>query len=457
MSNTLAGLDSAIFVKNLSVKDSVKGNDAKVASTKKESPKKDDVVSFSGQLDKEINSKSQKEDKKEETEPTVTQQAIAQLQELSTSVNKPEIPVEAQNQDVDLESVNKIDVSGNNKAGLTLATKDLAVTSEATVDLEVEGFKESVDAVKASKQSLANITQDKSSNVDVGKKPVVELESKTMDGPQVSNVKTKAVSLDGNIEGKIKSSEVSKELANTSEAPKHISQANSAGKTHKIEKSTILSDSKQSSTEVSQQAKTVSLEEITQKTIRGDLKGKSLVAEHKEVNLSDVAVPQEQQIASTSATSSVSNDDALAVQDVARQVIDDIRVNFSPDTKSMTIALDPPELGKINIRMVQSDQGLSGVMQVQSSEVRDHLQRELPQVIATLHNSGIDVKKVEVVLASDNNSSAFESDSASSSMGQGNAGTQTQEGESLQSSSIDLSTTQRELEVVGDDSINVYV
>ncbi len=458
MSNTLAGLDSAIFSKSLPVKDSakgpIKGNDAKVASTKKESHKSDDTASFSGQLDKKI----KKQENREEAQPTVTQQAIAQLQELSTSANKAEISVEVQNQDVGLGLINKIDASASNRAGLTPTTKDLAVASEARVDLEVEGFKESVDTVKASKQSLANITQDKSSNVDVDKKPVVELDVKTTVDSQVSNLKTKIANLDGNIKEKINHSEVSKEhLANASEVSKNISQVNHVGKTKKIEKIATLSNSKQSSTEVSQQAKTVSLEQATEKTLRGDLKSKSLVREHKEVKMLDVAVPQEQQIRSTSSVLSVSNGDALAVQDVVRQVIDDIRVNFSPDTKSMTIALDPPELGKINIRMVQGDQSLSGVLQVQSSEVRDHLQRELPQVIATLHNSGIDVKKVEVVLASDNDTSAFESDSASSSMGQGNTGTQTQEGESLQLSSIELSNGQTELEVVGDDSINVYV
>ncbi len=463
MPNTLAGLDKVIL-KSLSAKDSTrsfsKSDGAKVDFSAQKGNKKDDTVSFSGQLDKKIHSKSQKtkDGKQKDAEPVAVQEVIAHMQKISISPDKLEtIAANAESQNVEPELLSKVDAVAGNPIALSQVAEKANSEFGARVDLEVEGFKESVDTVKASKESLDNIIQEKT--VATGEKSVVQNDTKALEQLQKPN-KSKANQLSKGLKEQqvVSSQETKQSVSKVADTPHHIEKIISGGKVRELKNATVSPDSRLNENIASGQAKVESsFGQVAIKSISENVKIKSGSAKHKDLEVSEVVVPQNQEISNTSVASNASVDETIAVRDVARQVIDDIKVNFTPDTKSMTIALDPPELGKINIRMVQDNEGLSGVMQVQSSEVRDHIQRELPQVIATLHNSGIDVKKVEVVLANDNNNSAFESDFTSGSMEQDSGNTQTQEGQSFESNATDLVAAQAELEFVNDDSINVYV
>ena len=106
------------------------------------------------------------------------------------------------------------------------------------------------------------------------------------------------------------------------------------------------------------------------------------------------ASPPEQTLASNSAPS------------VGDQILDSVRSSLAKQggDKQITIHLIPPELGKVFVKLQEQGAPLSGTLEVSNARTRLEIEQALPQIIRNLADSGIEVKRIEVVLTHDEQS-----------------------------------------------------
>ncbi len=72
------------------------------------------------------------------------------------------------------------------------------------------------------------------------------------------------------------------------------------------------------------------------------------------------------------------------------------------DGNQVTVRLDPPELGKVLITFQQREGEIVGLLRVTQSQTRYEIEQTLPQVLRTLQDSGIGIRRLEVHLADQN-------------------------------------------------------
>jgi len=66
--------------------------------------------------------------------------------------------------------------------------------------------------------------------------------------------------------------------------------------------------------------------------------------------------------------------------------------------QQITINLHPPELGKILIRFQEQQDQITGLLEVEKIQTRYEIEHALPQIIENLRDSGIQIKRLEVML-----------------------------------------------------------
>lgn len=77
------------------------------------------------------------------------------------------------------------------------------------------------------------------------------------------------------------------------------------------------------------------------------------------------------------------------IQDIDTKILKAIH----GDSKTLTVRLEPPELGSVHIRLVLSEGGLRADLKVDNPAVKDMMNLALPQIRNTLENSGIKVSE----------------------------------------------------------------
>jgi flagellar hook-length control protein FliK len=82
----------------------------------------------------------------------------------------------------------------------------------------------------------------------------------------------------------------------------------------------------------------------------------------------------------------------------AQQVLEYIRSSLRPGDQQITIRLNPPELGKVLINIQERQEQITGLLEVSKLQTRYELEQALPQIIRTLNDAGVQVKRLEVVL-----------------------------------------------------------
>jgi hypothetical protein len=100
-----------------------------------------------------------------------------------------------------------------------------------------------------------------------------------------------------------------------------------------------------------------------------------------------------------------STDSALMPQSPGKQVAQAIREQLAvPAPQSeIQMTLNPPELGKIRISFQQNNQEITGLLEVENLRTRADLQKELPQVLLSLQNAGVHIRRLDVVMQNPNN------------------------------------------------------
>ncbi|MHC4123377.1 MAG: flagellar hook-length control protein FliK [Planctomycetota bacterium] len=104
----------------------------------------------------------------------------------------------------------------------------------------------------------------------------------------------------------------------------------------------------------------------------------------------------EQSPASTEFTKIAGNADSG--NSVSSQIQESIHSSLQSGNRQVVIRLNPPELGKVAIKFAEQGDDITGLLQVDKPQTRDQLQQALPEIIQNLQDSGIQIKKFEVVL-----------------------------------------------------------
>ncbi|MFB0552135.1 MAG: flagellar hook-length control protein FliK [Phycisphaerae bacterium] len=87
--------------------------------------------------------------------------------------------------------------------------------------------------------------------------------------------------------------------------------------------------------------------------------------------------------------------------EIGKQILESIHSSLSREgqDQQITIRLNPPELGKVLIKFDEQDSQIIGLLEVSKPQTRIEIQQALPRIIQNLQDSGIHIKRLEVVLS----------------------------------------------------------
>jgi flagellar hook-length control protein FliK len=90
-----------------------------------------------------------------------------------------------------------------------------------------------------------------------------------------------------------------------------------------------------------------------------------------------------------------------ALTDVNKQIFESIQNSLSQQKQDqhITVHLNPPELGKVLIKFREQDEQITGLLEVEKSQTRVEIQQSLPEIIRSLQDSGIQIKRLDVALS----------------------------------------------------------
>lgn len=97
------------------------------------------------------------------------------------------------------------------------------------------------------------------------------------------------------------------------------------------------------------------------------------------------------------ASASAARADALQPQSPTDQIIDAVRTQDVTPSRQINISLNPAELGRVRISFQQSDGEITGMIEVEKSQTRVDIEKAIPQIVNSLQDSGVQVKKIEVI------------------------------------------------------------
>jgi len=92
--------------------------------------------------------------------------------------------------------------------------------------------------------------------------------------------------------------------------------------------------------------------------------------------------------------------------DVGKQVLESIQGSFHhrDGDQQITVRLNPPELGKVFIKIQEQNSELTGLLEVNKPETKVEIEQALPQMIRDLADCGIQIKRLDIMLSEDERS-----------------------------------------------------
>jgi flagellar hook-length control protein FliK len=131
--------------------------------------------------------------------------------------------------------------------------------------------------------------------------------------------------------------------------------------------------------------------------INDDLQPASTAKEPLTDNIAQPVVSQQPSTTSASVKTETDSDTAVSIRN---QIQESIYTSFRSDSKEIVVRLNPPELGKVAIKFSEQNNAITGLLQVDNLETKNSIQQSLPEIIQNLNDGGVLVKKIEVVLTS---------------------------------------------------------
>ena len=80
------------------------------------------------------------------------------------------------------------------------------------------------------------------------------------------------------------------------------------------------------------------------------------------------------------------------------QIRESIRSSIGGPDREITVRLNPPELGRVVIKLQQHEDQITGILEVSRSQTRAEVQQELPGIARDLLELGVHVKRLDVVM-----------------------------------------------------------
>ena len=112
------------------------------------------------------------------------------------------------------------------------------------------------------------------------------------------------------------------------------------------------------------------------------------------------------------------------ISSTVNQITEQIRSSSARGREQITIALDPPELGKVMIKFQQRNGEIVGIVEVEKVRTQQEIADEMPVILKSLNEGGIAVNRVEVVLADQETQDALKDNSTNQNNNTGRQGFQ---------------------------------
>ncbi|MBI4666621.1 MAG: flagellar hook-length control protein FliK [Nitrospinae bacterium] len=110
----------------------------------------------------------------------------------------------------------------------------------------------------------------------------------------------------------------------------------------------------------------------------------------------------------------------LLERSVMSQIVDKARIIVRPNgTSNMTMRMDPPNLGKVDMRLEVTDNSVKAVFVAESREVKSIIESNLENLKTSLNQSGIKVDEISVTTA-DDRGFQFRNENQAQNAGSGN-------------------------------------
>lgn len=86
---------------------------------------------------------------------------------------------------------------------------------------------------------------------------------------------------------------------------------------------------------------------------------------------------------------------------IGKQILESIHSSSSQvgRNQQITVQLNPPELGKVFIKFQEQDNHITGLLEVSETQTRIEVDQAIPQIVKDLQDSGIPIKRLDVVLS----------------------------------------------------------
>lgn len=91
--------------------------------------------------------------------------------------------------------------------------------------------------------------------------------------------------------------------------------------------------------------------------------------------------------------------DSLDLYDIARQIIDQVKLHIRPENTTMEIQLNPEHLGKVELEITSKNGELSARLNVQNDHVKEAVESQMQVLRETLEVQGLKVENIEVTVA----------------------------------------------------------
>jgi flagellar hook-length control protein FliK len=111
-------------------------------------------------------------------------------------------------------------------------------------------------------------------------------------------------------------------------------------------------------------------------------------------------IPNSAEVTKTIELPSQSSSDSISAS-LVKQIQESVRSSFSHEGRNqkITIQLNPPELGKVLIKFQEQDNQITGLLEVSKTQTRIEIEQTIPQIIRGLQDSGIQIRRLDVVLS----------------------------------------------------------
>ncbi len=93
----------------------------------------------------------------------------------------------------------------------------------------------------------------------------------------------------------------------------------------------------------------------------------------------------------------VQSSSSTLFQKPIEQVLNAIPTTITGSAQQIRVSLSPEELGAVRITFRQQDEQIEGLIEIQNNEVRKDIEKSIPQIAAALAESGVTVRRIEIV------------------------------------------------------------